>query len=175
MNSITFLNKIKLEIENIEINKIEQSLKLFKIIKKKKSKVIIVGNGGNSTSCTHVSNDLTNYSKIRSVNFNDPNLITCFANDYGYENWVTKALDYYCERNDLVILLSASGNSQNIVNAAKYCDRKKINLITLSGINEKNKLRKLGKINFFVKSKNYNVVELIQLNTLLTIVENLKK
>ena len=121
-----------------------------------------------------MSNDLTNYSKIRSVNFNDSNLITCFANDYGYENWVTKSLEYYCKKDDLVVLLSAGGNSKNIVNAAIYCKKKNINLITLSGINKNNKLRKFGNFNFFVNSKNYNVVELIQLNILISIVERLK-
>ena len=174
MKPILFFDKIKSEIEKIDSKQVEGSLKLFKNVKKKKSKVIIVGNGGNSSSCSHVSNDLTNYSKIRSVNFNDSNLITCFANDYGYENWVTKSLEYYCKKDDLVVLLSAGGNSKNIVNAAIYCKKKNINLITLSGINKNNKLRKFGNFNFFVNSKNYNVVELIQLNILLSIVERLK-
>lgn len=174
MNSSLFFKKLKLEIDNIDNKKIEETESLFANVKKKNSKVIIIGNGGNSSTCTHVSNDLTNYSKIRAINFNDPNLITCFANDFGYENWVTKALGYYCEKNDLVVLLSAGGNSKNIVNAAKFCKKNKINLITLSGINKNNKLRNYGNYNFFVNSKNYNIVEIIQLNILLSIVEKLK-
>ena len=63
MKPIIFFNKIKSEIEKIDSKQVEGSLKLFKNVKKKKSKVIIVGNGGNSSSCSHVSNDLTNYSK----------------------------------------------------------------------------------------------------------------
>lgn len=174
MKTLFFLNQLKSEIDNIDINQITKAEVLFKKVKKKDSKIIIIGNGGNSSTCTHVSNDLTNYSKIRAINFNDPNLITCFANDFGYENWVTKALGYYCRKNDLVVLLSAGGNSKNIVNAAKFCKNNKIDLITLSGIDKNNKLRKYGNYNFFVNSKNYNIVELIQLNILLSIVEKLK-
>ena len=59
-------------------------------------KVIIFGNGGSSYIAGHFSLDLTNKSKIRCVNFNDPGLITCFANDYGYENWIIKAYNFDC-------------------------------------------------------------------------------
>jgi D-sedoheptulose 7-phosphate isomerase len=174
MKPFLFFKELKSEIDNIDTKLIESTEKLFKNVKKKDSKVIIIGNGGNSSTCTHVSNDLTNYSKIRSINFNDPNLITCFANDFGYENWVSRALNFYCRKNDLVVLLSAGGNSKNILNAANYCKKKRINLITLSGINKNNKLRSYGRYNFYVNSKNYNIVESIQLNILLSLVEKLK-
>lgn len=175
MNSDQFLNELNNSIALIDKSKVKIAAKLFKNIKRKNSKVIIVGNGGNSSTANHASNDFTNYAKIEAVNFNDHNLITCFANDFGYENWVKKALNYYCKKNDIVILLSAGGNSKNIINAAKYCLKKRIKLITLSGIDNKNRLKKYGKVNFFVNSKNYNIVETIHLAILLTIIEDLKK
>ena len=80
----------------------ETSLNLFvkKLIdvKKNKKKVIIVGNGGSAAIASHVSVDLTKACKIRSVNFNEADLITCFANDYGYENWVKKGVDFYADK-----------------------------------------------------------------------------
>ena len=175
MNSLQFLTEINKSISLINKDKIKIATKLFKNFKPKKSKVIIVGNGGNSSTANHASNDFTNYAKIEAVNFNDHNLITCFANDFGYENWVKKALSYYCKKKDIVILLSAGGSSKNIINAARYCIKHKIKLITLSGINNKNKLQKMGNVNFFVNSKNYNIVETIHLTILLTIIEELKK
>ena len=82
--------------------------------------------------------------KIKSINFNEADLITCFSNDFGYEKWMQKALEFYAEKKDVVILISTSGKSQNILNAAKYCKKKNIKMITFSGFNKNNKLIKVG-------------------------------
>ena len=60
-------------------------------------KVIIAGNGGSAAMASHVAVDFTKQGKVRTINFNEPDLITCFANDYGYENWISKAIEYYGE------------------------------------------------------------------------------
>ena len=95
-----------------------------------------------------------------SSTFNNANLITCFANDYKYENWVVEAIKAYTNNKDLIILISSSGTSMNIVNAAQYCNKNNINLITFSGFDENNPLSKLGNVNFHIKSKEYNHVEM---------------
>ena len=86
-------------------------------IKKNNRKVIIAGNGGSAAIASHVCVDFTKQGGIRSVNFNEADLITCFANDFGYENWLEKSLEFYADKKDLVILISSSGKSQNIINA----------------------------------------------------------
>ena len=63
---------------------------------------------------------MTKTGNVRCVNFNESDLITCFANDYGYENWVLKAIEFYSDKGDIVILISSSGESQNMINAAKF-------------------------------------------------------
>ena len=83
---------------------------------------------------SHVSVDFTKNSKVRSINFNEADLITCFANDFGHQNWMKEALKHYFDQGDLVILISSSGSSQNILNAAKWCKQNDINLITFSGM-----------------------------------------
>ena len=93
---------------------------------KKKGRVIVVGNGGSAAIASHIAIDLNNAAKIKALNLNDPSLITCYANDYGYENWVTKALVSLVQKDDVVVLISSSGNSMNIVNAAKFLKRKNI-------------------------------------------------
>ena len=95
-----------------------------------------------------------------SATFNNSNLITCFANDYNYENWVKEAIKAYCHQNDLIILISSSGISKNIIKAANYCKNNKIKLITLSGFKQNNPLSKLGNINFHIQSSNYNFIEM---------------
>ncbi len=160
-----------LKFDKKEMGKILSLKKIIKKVKKDKKKIIIFGNGGSAAIASHFSVDLTKNAKVRAVNFNEADLITCFSNDYGYENWVKKAIEYYSDKGDILILISSSGTSKNIVNAAKYAKRKKIKLITFSGINKNNPIRKIGNINFFVDSKAYNIVENIHQIILLSLVD----
>ena len=140
--------------------------------KKDSAKIIICGNGGSAAIASHVSVDLTKNANIRSVNFNESDLITCFANDYGYERWVEKAVDYYADNKDILILISSSGKSPNMINAAKAARNKKVSkIITFTGHNKDNPLSKLGDINFWINSKAYNFVENTHQVWLLTIVD----
>ncbi len=144
----------------------------IKKIKKSKKKIIIAGNGGSAATSSHFSVDLTKNAKIKAINFNEADLITCFANDYGYEKWLEKAIQYYCEKGDMLILVSSSGESKNIINAAKYFKKKKYGkLITYTGHKYKNSLNKIGDINFWVNSKSYNLIENIHQFLLLSIVD----
>ena len=101
-------------------------LKISKILKKidKKNKVMIFGNGGRSAISSHFSVDLTKNAKIRCDNFNEAGIITCFANDYGFEHWAEKAVDFYGDKGDLIIVISSSGESKNMLNAV-YAARKR--------------------------------------------------
>ena len=117
---------------------------------KKNQKIMIFGNGGSAAIASHFSVDLTKNAGLRCVNCNETGLITCFANDYGHENWITEAIKSKCANGDLIILISSSGKSPNIINAAKYCNNNKIDQITLSGFSKNNELKSLGNINFYV-------------------------
>ena len=139
-------------------------------IKKNKKKIIIFGNGGSSAIASHFSVDMTKNAKVRCQNCNEPDLITCFANDYGYENWVTQSLNFYLDPQDLIILISSSGTSKNMINAARNF-KKKNKIVTLTGFKSSNPLKKLGKINFWVNSKSYNHVENMHQIILLLIVD----
>ena len=152
-------------------NKIIEVKKKLLNIKKRKKKVIIFGNGGSAAIASHFSVDLTKNAKIRSINFNESDLITCFSNDYGYENWIKKSIEYYYDKGDLIIAISSSGSSKNILNACKYAKEKKLKLITLTGKNINNPVSKLGNINFFIDSKSYNHIENCHQFLLLSLVD----
>jgi len=154
-------------------NKILKTVKILKNCKKQKSKVILFGNGASASIANHVSVDLTKNSKISSLNFNESNLITCFSNDYGYENWMQKALEFHSNSGDVVILISSSGESKNIVKAAKWCKKNKIKLISLSGHKKNNQLNKINKngVSFWINSESYNHIELSHLYILLLVVD----
>lgn len=148
---------------------------ILKQIKKNKKKVILVGNGGSAAMASHVSVDLTKMCKIRAINFNEADLLTCFSNDYGYENWVQKALSSYADRGDLLICISSSGQSKNIINGVKFAKKKGCKVITLTGFNKNNQVRKIGFINLWLDSKNYNIIEMTHHIWLLSIVDYLAK
>ena len=135
-----------------------------------KNKIILFGNGGSAAIASHVSVDLTKNAHVRCSNYNEADLITCFANDYGYERWIEKAIEFYADQSDVLILISSSGKSKNMINACKSAKNKKISkIITFTGHDKNNPLSKLGDINFWINSKAYNFVENIHQVWLLTI------
>ena len=149
--------------------------KKLEYLKKNNRKVIIFGNGGSASIASHFSTDLTKISNIRCMNFNEANLITCFANDYGYENWISKAIEFYGDRNDILILISSSGMSKNILNACHSARKKNFScIITFSVFKNTNKLKKKGDINFWIDSSKYNYVENAHQVLLLSLVDSLQ-
>ena len=156
---------------DIDLELLSKSVELIKKTKRSGGKVILAGNGGSAAMASHVAVDLTKNASIRAINFNEADLITCFANDYGYENWVKDGGRFYSDENDLVILISSSGNSMNMINAAKFCNDLNLNVITLSGFSRDNMLNSLGKVNFWVDSKEYNIVEMTHHIILLLLVD----
>ena len=125
----------------------------------KKNKIILAGNGASAAISSHLAIDFTKAAGVRAVNFNESSLLTCFSNDFGYQNWLVKSIEYYSDSNDLIILISSSGKSRNMVNAAKFIKMKKMKLITFTGFDIDNPLKKLGDLNFWVNSKSYNIIE----------------
>jgi len=168
---VHYADSISELLKNVDTNLINDSVNLISNIRKNKNKIYIVGNGGSSSIASHVSVDFAKVAGVNCSTFNNANLITCFANDYGYENWVTEAINTYSSKLDLFILISSRGTSKNIVKAAQYCKKNNINLITLSGFKKNNPLSQSGNINFHVESEEYNFIEMTHHIILLSIVD----
>ena len=166
-----FFDSIENGIRSIDRKKLEQSASIIFEKRESGKKIIIVGNGGSAAMASHVAVDFTKAAGIRAINFNEADLITCFANDYGYEHWVSKALEAYADEGDIVFLISSSGKSQNIVNAALTAREMGVYVITVSGFSSSNPLRALGDIDLWVDSYEYNIVEMTHHIWLLAIVE----
>ena len=147
---------------NLAASQNKKILSICDILSKTKSKnsIHIFGNGGSSSIASHFSMDLTNNSQIKCHSYNDPALITCYANDFKYENWISRVIDKYGNKNDLLILISSSGESKNMINAVKAAKKKKFSkIVTFTGFNINNSLKKIGDINIWINSKMYNVIE----------------
>ena len=154
------------------INELVKVRNLLLEVSSNNKKIIIIGNGGSASIASHFSVDLTKNAKLRCVNFNEASLITCFANDYGFEHWAEKAVDFYGDEGDLLIVISSSGQSQNIINAVKAARNGNFHtVITMSGFSEDNPLKKLGDINLWANNKSYNFVENIHQIWLLAITD----
>tara|TARA_Y100001958_G_C21150469_1_gene486776 strand:- start:515 stop:1075 length:561 start_codon:yes stop_codon:yes gene_type:complete len=171
-----YIENFKLKLTEVQSQK--NSIKdIFKVLIKYKNKnqVHIFGNGGSASIASHFSMDLTNNSVIKCISYNDPSIITCYSNDFKFENWISRTIFKYGKKNDLLILISSSGESKNMINAVKMAKKKKFSkIITFTGFKKNNSLKKIGNLNLWVDSRNYNVVENIHQFYLLLLVDMIK-
>jgi D-sedoheptulose 7-phosphate isomerase len=124
------------------------------------NKLIFVGNGGSAAIASHMATDYSKNGDIRSLALNDSSMLTCLANDLGYERVFAKQIELHARPDDLVIAISSSGRSPNILDAVKAARASKCEVVTFSGFTPDNPLRNLGDINFYVASDRYGFVEI---------------
>ena len=133
----------------------------IKETKDRNGKIIFIGNGASASLSSHAATDFTKQAKIPSIAFNDHNLITALSNDYGYENWVSKAIEYYADKNDSIIFISVSGESENLVNGLKFALENDLKSASLTGSDINNSIKRNTECSLWVNSKAYNIVESI--------------
>lgn len=129
----------------------------------KGNKVIFVGNGGSASIASHISTDLLKNSGIPAIAFSDVSLITCLSNDFGYKYVFEKTIEMLARRGDVLFAVSSSGRSENILRAVKQAKNRGCIVVTLSGFDRNNPLRKSGKFNFYLPSYSYGYVEIVHL------------
>jgi len=153
------LSELARQIQNFKKDDIDKLLNLVY----SSELIILLGNGGSNSICSHLAQDYTKMLGRRSISFSDPSRLTCYINDFGAGKAYRQFVKDFADKNSLVILISSSGNSQNIINCAEYCSKNHLNFITLSGFNKNNKLRtkykNLSLLDIWVESEDYGVVE----------------
>lgn len=155
-----YLSKYSSVLKNEYLEK--NILSISSLIQEKKdqnNRVFIAGNGASASIASHISNDLIKATQTKAHTFHDPALITCFGNDFGYAHWIAEAVNHLCNSSDLLILISSSGTSKNIVNAAKAAVNKKIDVISLTGPKPSKELKKYSNQLISVDSNIYNIIE----------------
>lgn len=140
-------------------NQLDSLRKSMLRVKEAGGKVILAGNGASASIASHFALDFTKQGKVKSICFNDSSFITAYANDYGYQNWVKRAIAHHGAKNDLAILISSSGRSPNIVSAASEARDMGIEVATMTGFAADNPLKQLGEINLWADCKAYNIIE----------------
>jgi D-sedoheptulose 7-phosphate isomerase len=130
-------------------------------VRASKKRLYIVGNGGSAAIAAHAVTDFLNMAKISAMTLHDPAILTCMANDYGYENAYARMLGQFAAEGDMLVAISSSGRSPNICNAVSaFREAGGSKVMTLSGFNAANPLRKLGDVNLWLDSSNYGIVEI---------------
>ena len=139
---------------------VEILLKTLCAVRERQGTVYLVGNGGSAAVASHAATDFFNTGGMRALTLHDPSTLTCFSNDYGYENAFSARLARLLTPQDLLIAISSSGRSQNILNAAESARAGSAGLITLTGFAGDNPLRKMGDANYWLDSDAYGMVEI---------------
>lgn len=150
---------------------LERAHQELKDCHKRKGLVYAIGNGGSSSIASHFCTDLLRTLEMGASTLADTSILTCFANDYGYENVYSLPLSQKLRPQDLLIAISSSGRSVNILNGVAVAAEKKIPVITLSGFSLNNPLRQMGDLNFWLDSCDYGLVETGHFFLLHTIVD----
>lgn len=158
---------------DVDSSALEDSVRRIRETANAGGKILVAGNGGSAGIASHFSLDLIKSAGIRALNFNEAGLLTCLANDHGYEEWVERALAMHADSGDLVVLISSSGSSENMLRGSRYARENGMGLVTLSGFASDNPLRQLGDVNLWVDSTAYNIVEGVHNVWLLSLVDAL--
>jgi D-sedoheptulose 7-phosphate isomerase len=153
------------------ITGIEMSVDVLLQVQIQNHRIYILGNGGSAAIASHAAIDFWKNGGIPALTFNDSSLLTCISNDIGFEEVFSEPLERFASEGDLVICISSSGNSADIVKACQTAKRKKCTVITLSGFSPENKIRTLGNLNFFVPTFSYGFAEIIHQYILHSIID----
>ena len=127
-------------------------------------RIIILGNGGSNSVASHISQDYMKFHGKKVSVLSDPSMITMLSNDFGYDHAYERFLDYYVEKDTLVIIMSSGGESPNMINCLNWCEYNKIDYGVLTGFNSDNSIRKIAinaLWNYHINSDSYGVVECV--------------
>ena len=128
------------------------------------SRIIILGNGGSSSVASHISQDYMKFQGKKISILSDPSMITMLTNDFGYDWAYQKFLEYYVEKDTLVVIMSSGGESDNMINCLNWCEEYNVPYGVLTGFESDNTIRKTAKNalwNYHIASTSYGVVECV--------------
>jgi D-sedoheptulose 7-phosphate isomerase len=138
---------------------IEWAVDTSRSVTEKGGKIIFAGNGGSAAIASHMATDYSKNGGMRAWAMNDGSMLTCLANDYGYEHVFAKQIEFHGRSGDLLIAISSSGRSPNILAAVRVARRLGCTVLTMSGFRPDNPLRSTGDMNLYLDSQAYGYVE----------------
>ncbi|WP_037363545.1 SIS domain-containing protein [Selenomonas ruminantium] len=137
------------------------------------SQIFFIGNGGSAAIASHMTADFMKNGGMNTYSLYDNAVMTCMSNDYGYENIFSRPLAFWAKQGDLLVAISSSGNSSNIISAIDTVKEKKGFVITFTGFDSDNKAKQKGDINVYVPCNKYGIVESIHTIILQQVVDTI--
>ncbi|GJQ62981.1 MAG: phosphoheptose isomerase [Melioribacteraceae bacterium] len=125
-----------------------------------KGTIYFIGNGASASMASHFSADMMKNGRVKTACFHDPAFLTCYSNDFGYENVFSRALEDIATKNDILLAISSSGNSENIINAVEVAKHKGMKVIGFSGFTRNNRLKQMSDISVYLEAYTYGEVEI---------------
>jgi D-sedoheptulose 7-phosphate isomerase len=168
-----YITNLKQALDAIDIDELEKAINILKSVHSNYKRIYIIGNGGSASTATHIASDLCKTVKghkgdsiwpgFKAMSLSDNiSCLTAWGNDTGYDNIYAGQIENLCEKGDVLIAMSSSGNSQNIINGVNSAQKIGANVITITGFGG-GKLSKLGDVNLITHANHYGPVEDIQL------------
>jgi D-sedoheptulose 7-phosphate isomerase len=139
---------------------IEWSVNIARRVTDQGNKVIFAGNGGSAAIASHMATDYSKNGGLRAWSMNDASMLTCLANDYGYDQVFAKQIEFHGRPGDLLVAISSSGKSANILAAVTVARKLGCSVLTMSGFAPDNPLRATGDMNLYLNSTSYGYVEI---------------
>ena len=127
------------------------------------NKIMFIGNGGSAAISSHLAIDYLKNGGLRATALNDAATLTALGNDFGYDEVFAKQLELHARRGDVLVAISSSGRSANILRAVDVARANDCHVVTFTGFSEENELRRRGDVNFYVRSAVYGFVEVAHL------------
>ena len=146
---------------------------LMRQARTERRKLFFVGNGGSAGISVHMTADFLKNGQMRTIDLYAPTTLTCLGNDYGYEYVFSKQLELLADQGDVLVAISSSGNSPNILRAVEAIRAAGGIVVTFTGFKSDNCLRKMGDRNLYVPSMEYGIVESIHNQILQQVVDEI--
>lgn len=140
-------------------NALRKLSSLTKQISDKSKKQYLIGNGASMAFSEHMAIDWSKNGKVPTHSFSNTALLTALGNDLGINELFSFAISVYADEGDLLVAITSSGNSPNILKAINAARKRYMQVVTFSGLEPDNKARKMGDLNFYVPAKTYGIVE----------------
>jgi D-sedoheptulose 7-phosphate isomerase len=165
MHTLNYFKKLNTVIDSINIQEFEDAIEVIRTAWEKGSQIIVFGNGGSAMTALHY---ITDWNKMIYLNtgrqfkgrtlVDNIGLITAYSNDISYDDVFKEQLKNIGNQGDLVIAISGSGNSKNIINAVNYANENGMETLGLSGFNG-GELKKIVKNSIWVNINDMQIVE----------------
>lgn len=145
------IERVLKEVPDVYIENLYTDIKIAK-------RIFFIGNGGSQAICSHMTTDFFKRLNVEAYSLNSDSLITCLANDYGFEALYVEWLNRYdITHKDLVVGISSSGKSADIINALEFAYQRGCKTSFIYGFDER---EPTYGVNIYLDSYNYGVVEL---------------